>query len=155
VLVTLCFIFKRNPKAQDAFRVGGGFIWIVSVLDGITKHMQTQQQQQQQQTTNNKQRQRHSTPPSSSFNIAAAAAASEEEYNEESIFLFLRVLLHTLAAVLQLNRDNQRYFRDNIHFSTVTETLKVCVFLSDGRRLVDLVDDLITITGIVRGVVCI
>jgi hypothetical protein len=37
ILSSLCFIFQHNENAKNAFRSGGGFIWVVSVLDGIVR----------------------------------------------------------------------------------------------------------------------
>src|SRR5678815_3224794 len=61
---------------------------------------------------------------------------------EEEIFSFLKTLLHTLSVVLTSNAVNQAYFRDDIHFSTLSETLQSCHFI-EGQRVVELCDCLL------------
>lgn len=53
--------------------------------------------------------------------------------------MFLKTLLHTLSVVLSNNFSNQSYFRDDIHFSTLSETLQACHFI-EGQRAVELCD---------------
>lgn len=62
--------------------------------------------------------------------------------NESEIFSFLKTLLHTLSIVLTGDATNQAYFRHDIHFSTLSETLQACHFI-EGERVVELCDYLL------------
>ncbi len=116
ILSTLCFIFQNNENAKNSFRSGGGFIWTVSVLDGIGRSVQ--------------QLQASETPP------------NVDEISEAELFTFLKTLLYTLSIVLTGNIANQRYFRHDIHFSTLSDTLQSCYFI-EGLRTVELCDSLV------------
>lgn len=90
ILATLCHIFRNNESAKGAFRLGGGFIWSVSVLDGIGKCMENQKQQEQ-----------------SNENLTFVNELALGEKNETEIFSFLKTLLHTLSIVLTDDAANQ------------------------------------------------
>lgn len=38
ILKAIRYILRMNPQLKVEFRTSGGFIWAVSVLDGIGKH---------------------------------------------------------------------------------------------------------------------
>ncbi len=112
ILSTLCYIFRNNENAKNSFRTGGGFIWTVAVLDGIGRCMQQ------------------------------ASLINKTENEDLDLFTFLKTLLYTLSVVLTGNVANQTYFRDDIHFSTLSETLQSCHFI-EGQRAVELCDSLL------------
>lgn len=62
----------------------------------------------------------------------------------KEIFYFLKALLDTLAAVLNNHPKNQSYFREEIRFLTLTETLKACHFI-EGVHAIELCDSLLSI----------
>jgi hypothetical protein len=39
ILKAIRYILRMNPQMKDEFRTSSGFIWAVSVLDGIGKHL--------------------------------------------------------------------------------------------------------------------
>jgi hypothetical protein len=84
ILAALCYIFVNNSVAKEAFRLKGGFVWTVSILDGIGKCIGD------------------FTPPSE----------HPEEY--ERTFHFLCVLLKMLSVALKRNAQNIEYFRREI-----------------------------------------
>lgn len=73
-----------------------------------------------------------------------APTASPNYPTKKEIFYFLKSLLDTLTAVLNSHPKNQSYFRGDIRFSTLTETLKACHFI-EGEHAVELCDSLLSI----------
>ncbi|PRP88292.1 BEACH domain-containing protein [Planoprotostelium fungivorum] len=39
ILACLCYIFSKNKYTKDTFRIGGGFIWTISILDKMGRCM--------------------------------------------------------------------------------------------------------------------
>jgi hypothetical protein len=105
ILSTLCHVFLRNENAKNSFRPAG-FIWIISVLDGIGKCLS-------QSVSNSKEE-------SQNF------YSKIEAQHWPDVFAFLKALLHTLAIALTNNVKNQQYFREEINFGTLTDTLEAC-----------------------------
>lgn len=119
----MCYIFRNNETTKVAFRSGGGFIWTVSVLDGIGRCMEGPTFDPEGST---------SEPPTYSI----------KPESELELFNFLKALIHTLSIVLTGNAANQTYFREDIHFSTLSETLQACHFI-EGQSAVQLSDSLL------------
>lgn len=87
------------------------------------------------------------TPEQSGNNNSSGSPsqASTAAYpTTKEIFYFLKALLDTLSAVLNSHPKNQAYFREDISFSTLTETLKACHFI-EGVHAVELCDSLLSI----------
>eukprot|EP01119_Soliformovum_irregulare_P013684 TRINITY_DN3666_c2_g1_i3.p1 TRINITY_DN3666_c2_g1~~TRINITY_DN3666_c2_g1_i3.p1 ORF type:complete len:2431 (-),score=776.48 TRINITY_DN3666_c2_g1_i3:1776-9068(-) len=126
ILSSLCYVFRNNEVAKTVFRMGGGFIWTVSVLDGIGQVMEKRKK------------------------VLSEDSQPAEEFPEITvetdleIFGFLKTLLHTLSVVLTNDASNQTYFREHIHFSTLSQTLQAC-HLIEGTRAVELCDSLLNI----------
>lgn len=70
--------------------------------------------------------------------------SNKRKSTTNEIFHFLKTLLDTLSAVLSSNPANQKYFREDIRFSTLSETLKSCRFI-EGVHAVALCDSLLSI----------
>eukprot|EP01114_Cavostelium_apophysatum_P014246 TRINITY_DN3646_c0_g1_i2.p1 TRINITY_DN3646_c0_g1~~TRINITY_DN3646_c0_g1_i2.p1 ORF type:complete len:2996 (+),score=922.89 TRINITY_DN3646_c0_g1_i2:247-9234(+) len=121
ILATLCYIFAHNDNSKNAFRTGGGFIWTVSVLAGIDKCMEAQKAE---------------------LSDDGDSVAEDDVALSLEVFSFLKTLLLTLGVVLTNNSVNQAYFRDDIHFSSLSDTLKSCYFI-EGQRAVELCDSLL------------
>jgi hypothetical protein len=84
ILAALCYIFVNNAAAKEAFRLKGGFIWSVSILDGLGKC------------------------------IASSASVDQSSEEYERTFHFLCVLLKMLSIALKRNSQNIDYFRREI-----------------------------------------
>jgi hypothetical protein len=37
ILSILSYIFANNPSIRESFRLGGGFVWIIAVLGGLSR----------------------------------------------------------------------------------------------------------------------
>jgi hypothetical protein len=126
ILLALCYMFRHNEKLKDSFRLHGGFIWSISVMNGIGKsiHQDTEQA--------------NSSSESGGANASAGTRAPEEA------FIFLKTLLNTLSIALTGNYDNQKYFRQEIRFSALSEALHNCHFI-EGSHAIDMCDALLDI----------
>eukprot|EP01133_Synstelium_polycarpum_P015259 gene15259-18065_t len=65
------------------------------------------------------------------------------------VFFFLKVLIDTLSAVMKNNPTNQTYFREEIQFSTLSNTLKACGYM-EGVYSASLCDSLLNMAVSVR-----
>ena len=70
---------------------------------------------------------------------------STSDVSEAELFTFLKTLLYTLSIVLTGNIANQRYFRHDIQFSTLSDTLQSCNFI-EGTKTVELCDSLLNMS---------
>lgn len=131
---------------QDAFRTHGGFIWAITVMNGIGKsiHSTTSDQVEDmianagkdvvdttdsgQQTSIDSESDvdvhpRTQTDPTQTH-AAKPASLGEIERSQEA-FIFIKTLLSTLSIALTANNENRRYFRTEIRFAALAEALQV------------------------------
>jgi hypothetical protein len=126
-LSTFCYIFQHNVYAKHAFRVGAGFIWIVSVWHGLYKSIN----EIIKGNLNNviiesinilEKPHGGSNEPITDENETLKSLHNDDITSSVllNIFSFLRTLLYTLSVVLKGNTANQEYFRNEIRFSTLS-----------------------------------
>jgi len=135
ILSTMCYIFHHNNIAKNSFKNAGGFIWSVSILDGISRCVNNLNADAEPSSMTNS---TSSLPnlvatltnpvaPSSSKDSTTTPPSMVASSHE--IFFFLKVLIDTLSAVMKNNPSNQDYFRREIQFSTLSSTLKACGYM--------------------------
>ncbi|ELR13959.1 Beige/BEACH domain containing protein [Acanthamoeba castellanii str. Neff] len=150
---------------EDAFRTNGGFIWAISVMNGIGKSIDTEAEEAKEKDA----KQAHqaaadSTQPSEGVDDGAVdpesngdaataprspapapASGSGPEASQEA-FTFIKMLLNTLSIALTANVDNRRYFRSEIRFAALAEALQACHFVIHvGQRAIEICDALIDV----------
>ncbi|EGC29360.1 hypothetical protein DICPUDRAFT_159064 [Dictyostelium purpureum] len=148
ILSTMCYIFHNNKNSKNSFRVSGGFIWSVTILEGISRFING--------GNNNDNSGFHHHMSSSGSNLGgihyhmsisgnsidSIGIGKDKTSTSNEIFFFLKVLIDTLSAVMKNNPVNQDYFRREIQFSTLSTTLKACRYM-EGVYATSLCDSLL------------
>ncbi len=136
-MATLCHIFYQNEDSKNAFRPSG-FIWTISVLDGIGKCMQVASKPSSTTTID-------PTLPDPEDNTPTSPTPAQkfEPSDWPNVFGFLKTLLYTLAVVLTNNTRNQVYFREEIDFNLLCEVLQSCREMMSGKEVKELCDSLL------------
>eukprot|EP01132_Coremiostelium_polycephalum_P000959 gene959-1221_t len=124
ILATMCYIFHNNHNAKNSFKEAGGFIWCVSILDGISRCVGANSL-----SSGNGGSPSSSAPRSNYMMSPSKSKASNLNTTNHEIFFFLKVLIDTLSAVMKNNPANQTYFRKEIQFLTLASTLKACGYM--------------------------
>jgi len=136
VLYYLCEMFRHNEILKDCFREKGGFIWSISVMNGIGQSLDIKTEKISEDFNNKKKKHKEKHHSIKVENVP------------EEAFIFIKMLLNTVSSALKGNPENQKYFRTEIRFAALSEALESCYFI-EGTNAIELCDSLLDIA--VRG----
>ena len=171
ILSAMCYMFRHNEDLKSDFRNNGGFIWAISVMNGIGKSLDKDTKGAHGMTTDHNTPEKireggsadviHITTPESGSPATEkkeehhaggeegskprSDSRAEEVYKApKEAFIFLKMLLNTISIVLMGNPVNQEYFRTEIRFAALAEALQSCHFI-EGSNAIELCDALLNL----------
>ncbi len=105
ILLALCYMFKHNDGLKDAFRTHGGFIWAISVMNGIGQSLRKESSEQAKGTIDE-----NAEDADTDDTISNAKENDDNDMLEapKEAFAFLKTLLHSLSIGLTGMRSVRR-----------------------------------------------
>ena len=105
LLSTLSNIYTSCHTLKSTFRMGGGFVWALSVLSNIGRKKDNQQ------------------------------SPSKEKESQRYVFEFLIALIDALGEVIKGDKENQEYFESQIQFATLADSILNSGFFEGNNSL--------------------